>query len=112
MTEFDPILFLKLEPGQKVNFYPSEVNESGKGTKGDYTRVLTDDGVQKLVEHYPDRTNTEITTDADYRKANNIPLNDVYSLNARFYQQGEFGRTGTYHHRCNTLCLFGCWGIT
>lgn len=85
----NPIAILKLEPGQKINFYPSEVDEKGSGSGGSYTRVLGTDGVETIVEKTSDGTRTTTVTDADYRREHNIPLNEVYCLNARFYQLGE-----------------------
>ena len=32
LIDFDPALFLKLDPGTVIKFYPSEVNESGSGS--------------------------------------------------------------------------------
>ena len=90
LLEFDPVLFLKLEPGTVIKFYPCEVDESGSGSHGNYTRVLTLDGVETITETEESTgTHTLITTDADYRKGNNIPTNEVFYLNARYYQLGE-----------------------
>ena len=89
LIDFDPVLFLKLDPGTVIKFYPSEVDESGSGSNGHYTRVLTPDGTETVVETSGMGTQTIITTDADYRREHNIPMNEVYSLNARYYQLGE-----------------------
>ena len=90
LLEFDPALFLKLEPGTVIKFYPCEIDESGTGDGGSYTRVLTPDGVETVTETEESTgTHTMITTDADFRRGNNIPTNEVYCLNARYYQLGD-----------------------
>ena len=89
-VDFDPSVILKLEPGDKIQFYPSEVDESGSGSHGHYTRVLTPDGTETVIETTESEgTHSIITTDADYRREHNIPMNEVYSLNARYYQLDE-----------------------
>lgn len=90
LLEFDPSLFLKLEPGTVIKFYPCEIDESGSGSGGSYTRLLTTDGVETVTEtEQSTGTHTIITTDADYRNEHNIPTNEVYCLNARYYQLGD-----------------------
>lgn len=99
LLEFDPALFLKLEPGTVIKFYPSEIDESGTGSGGNYTTVLTPDGVETTTETEASTgTHTIIVTDADYRREHGIPTNEVYCLNARYYQLGnlaELERTET-----------------
>lgn len=95
---FNPGAFLKLDPGEKVIFYPSEIDESGSGGAGSYSHTLTTDGVETITESSSSGTKTEIITDADYREKHNIPLNEVYNMEARFYQLGnlaELERTAT-----------------
>jgi hypothetical protein len=89
-VDFDPGVILKLEPGDKIQFYPSEVDESGSGSHGHYTRVLTPDGTETVTETQESQgTHTIVTSDADYRREHNIPMNEVYNLNARYYQLDE-----------------------
>lgn len=99
LLEFDPALFLKLEPGTVIKFYPSEIDEAGTGSGGNYTTVLTPDGVETTTETEASTgTHTIIVTDADYRREHGIPTNEVYCLNARYYQLGnlaELERTET-----------------
>jgi hypothetical protein len=87
--DFDPGAFLKLQPGAVIKFYPSEVDESGAGTNGSYTRSLGTDGVETIIETTDQGTRTIINTDSDYRRGHNIPTNEVYTQNARYYQLGE-----------------------
>jgi len=87
--DFDPGAFLKLQPGAVIKFYPSEVDESGSGTNGSYSRTLGTDGVETIIETTDQGTRTIIHTDGDYRKFHNIPTNEVYTQNARYYQLGE-----------------------
>jgi hypothetical protein len=97
--DFDAAAFLKLDPGDKIKFYPSEVDESGSGSHGSYTRILTPDGVETITETEESTgTHTIVTTDADYRKGNGIPTNENFRQNARYYQLGELAeleRTAT-----------------
>ena len=96
--EFDPGAFLKLQPGAIIKFYPSEVDESGSGTNGSYTRFLGTDGVETTVETTDQGTRTIMTDEATFRKGNGIPYNENYKLNARYYQLGnlaELERTAT-----------------
>ncbi|MBE0666474.1 MAG: hypothetical protein IH593_02260, partial [Bacteroidales bacterium] len=86
---FDPGAFLKLQPGAVIKFYPSEVDESGSGTNGSYTRTLGTDGVEIIIEKTDQGTRTIVIDDGAYRKEHNIPSNEVYSLNARYYQLDE-----------------------
>jgi len=88
-TEFDPANFLKLDPGAVTKFYPSEVDESGGSPEpggAHYTRVLTPDGTETVVEYW-DETRTIITTEADYRREHNVGVG--LKLNARYYQGDE-----------------------
>ena len=87
--EFDPAVFLKLEPGAVIKFYPGEVNESGSGSHGSYTRFLDTDGVETITETTDQGTRTIVIDDAGYRKAHGIPSNQNYLLNARYYQLDE-----------------------
>lgn len=89
IVDFDPGLFLKLDPGTVIHFYPSEVDESGSGSNGSYTRVLGTDGVEIITETTSNGTRTIVIDDAAYRQKHNIPTNEVYNRNARFYQLGE-----------------------
>lgn len=96
--EFDPGAFLKLQPGAIVKFYPSEIDEAGSGTHGSYTRFLGTDGVETTVETTDQGTRTKVTDDATFRKGNNIPYNENFLQNARYYQLGnlaELERTAT-----------------
>jgi len=96
--DFDPGAFLKLEPGNVIKFYPSEVDESGSGSHGHYTRTLGTDGVEVIIETTDQGTHTIVIDDGTYRKEHNIPVNEVYTQNARFYQLGELAeleRTAT-----------------
>jgi len=96
--EFDPGAFLKLQPGAVVKFYPSEIDEAGSGTNGSYTRILGTDGVETTVEITDQGTRTKVTDDATFRKGNNIPTNENFMQNARYYQLGnlaELERTAT-----------------
>ncbi|MDX9729643.1 MAG: hypothetical protein RBT50_10310 [Bacteroidales bacterium] len=96
--EFDPGAFLKLQPGAVVKFYPSEIDEAGSGTNGSYTRFLGTDGVETTVEITDQGTRTKVTDDATFRKGNNIPYNENFLQNARYYQLGnlaELERTAT-----------------
>ncbi len=97
--DFNPSAFLKLDPGEKIKFYPSEVDEAGTGSHGSYTRLLTPDGVETVTEtEESSGTHTTITTDADYRRGNGIPTNENFRQNARYYQLGELAeleRTAT-----------------
>lgn len=98
IVDFDPGLFLKLDPGTVINFYPSEVDESGSGSNGSYTRTLGTDGMEIITETTSDGTRTIVIDDAAYRQEHNIPTNEVYNRNARFYQLGELAeleRTAT-----------------
>ncbi len=87
--EFDPAVFLKLEPGAVIKFYPGEVNESGSGSHGSYTRFLDPDGVETITETTDQGTRTIVIDDAGYRKEHGIPSNQNYLLNARYYQLDE-----------------------
>src|SRR5665647_1293208 len=87
--DLDPGLILKLEPGQKITFYPSEVDESGSGTNGSYTRVLTTDGVEIIKETTSNGTRTIVIDDAAYRREHGIPSNENFLQNARYYQLDE-----------------------
>ena len=87
--EFDPAVFLKLEPGAVIKFYPGEVNEAGSGTNGSYTRYLGSDGVETITETTDQGTRTIVIDDAGYRKGHGIPSNQNYLLNARYYQLDE-----------------------
>ncbi len=87
--DLDPGMILKLMPGQMINFYPSEVDESGSGTNGNYTRVLTTDGVETITETTPNGTRTIVIDDAGYRKEHGIPSNENFTQNARYYQLDE-----------------------
>jgi len=89
ILDFDPALFLKLDPGTVIKFYPSEVDESGAGSNGNYTRTLGTDGVEIIIETTDQGTRTIVIDDGAYRKEHNIPSNEVYSLNARYYQLDE-----------------------
>ncbi len=96
--DFDPGVFLKLQPGAKINFYPSEVDESGSGTNGSYTRTLGTDGVEIIIETTDQGTRTIVIDDGAYRKQHGIPSNENYMLNARYYQLDELAeleRTAT-----------------
>ncbi len=96
--DFDPGAFLKLEPGNVIKFYPSEVDESGSGSHGHYTRTLGTDGVEVITETTDQESHTIVIDDAAYRKEHNIPVNEVYTQNARYYQLGELAeleRTST-----------------
>ena len=87
--DLDPGIILKLQPGQKIKFYPSEVDESGAGSNGSYTRVLTADGVEIITETTPNGTRTIVIDDAAYRKEHGIPSNENFLQNARYYQLDE-----------------------
>jgi hypothetical protein len=87
--EFDPVAFLRLQPGAVVKFYPSEVDEAGSGTNGSYSRFLGPDGVETIIETTQQGTRTIKTDDAAFRKGNGIPYNENYKQNARYYQLGE-----------------------
>lgn len=87
--DFDPGAFLKLQPGAKINFYPSEVNEAGSGSNGSYTRFLGTDGVETIVETTDQATRTIVIDDMGYRKEHGIPSNENYTQNARYYQLSE-----------------------
>lgn len=87
--DLDPGLILKLEPGQKIKFYPSEVDESGSGTNGSYTRVLTTDGVEIIKETTSNGTRTIVIDDDAYRREHGIPSNENFLQNARYYQLDE-----------------------
>jgi hypothetical protein len=90
LIDFDPALFLKLDPGTVIKFYPSEVNESGSGDAGHYTRVLTPDGTETVVEKDGMGDRTIITTEADFRKELNMTTDgSAYTLNARYYRIDE-----------------------
>jgi hypothetical protein len=96
--DFDPGVFLKLQPGAKINFYPSEVDESGSGSNGSYTRTLGTDGVEIIIETTDQGTRTIVIDDGSYRKQHGIPSNENYMLNARYYQLDELAeleRTAT-----------------
>jgi hypothetical protein len=96
--ELDPAGILKLEPGEKVKFYPGVFNESGSGDGASYSRVVTPDGTETLIETTGKDTKKTVMTDADYRKEHGIPTNENFSLNARYYQDGnlaELERTAT-----------------
>jgi len=96
--DFDPGVFLKLEPGAKINFYPSEVDESGSGSNGSYTRTLGTDGIEIIIETTDQGKRTIVIDDGEYRKQNGIPSNENYRLNARYYQLyelAELERTAT-----------------
>ena len=98
IIDFNPGLFLKLDPGTVINFYPSEVDEAGSGSNGSYTRTLGTDGVEVITETTTEGTHTIVIDDAAYRQEHNIPTNEVYNRNARFYQLGELAeleRTAT-----------------
>jgi len=90
LAGFDPVRFLKLDPGKVIGFYPSEVDESGSGDAADaasYTRVLTPDGTETLVENTGEGTKTIITTEADIRRRFGMPTDgSAYNFNARSYQ--------------------------
>ena len=87
--EFDPAGFLKLEPGAVIKFYPSEVDESGSGSHGSYTRTLGTDGVEIIIETTEQGTQTIVIDDGAYRKEHGIPSNENFTLNARYYQLDE-----------------------
>ncbi len=90
--DFDPALFLKLDPGTVIKFYPGEVDESGSGSGGDahYTRVLTPDGTETVVETDGFGTRTIITTEADFRRELGMTTDgSAYMLNARYYRIDE-----------------------
>ncbi len=90
LIDFDPARFLKLEPESVIGFYPSEVDESGSGGAADaasYTRVLTPDGTETLVENTSEGTKTIITTEADIRRRYGMTTDgSAYYFNARSYQ--------------------------
>ena len=90
LIDFDPARFLKLEPESVIGFYPSEVDESGSGGAADpasYTRVLTPDGTETLVENTSEGTKTIITTEADIRRRFGMTTDgSAYYFNARSYQ--------------------------
>ncbi len=91
--DFDPSLFLKLDPGTVISFYPSEVDKSGSGADGHYTRILTPDGTETVVETDGMGTRTIITTDADYRREQSMTTDGTaFTLNARYYQIDELAR--------------------
>lgn len=94
LIDFDPALFLKLDPGTVISFYPSEVDESGgSGDDAHYTRVLTPDGTETVVETDGMGTRTIITTDADYRREQSMTTDGTaFTLNARYYQIDELAR--------------------
>jgi hypothetical protein len=87
--DLDPGAILRLEPGQKLTFYPSEVDESGSGSHGSYTRFLGTDGVETLTETTDQGTRTIVIDDAGYRKEHGVPTNENFLQNARYYQQHE-----------------------
>jgi len=87
--DFDPGAFLKLKPGAIIKFYPSEVDESGSGSYGSYTRTLGTDGIEIIVETTDDGTRTIVIDDGAYRKQHGIPSNENFTLNARYYQGVE-----------------------
>jgi hypothetical protein len=87
--DLDPGAILRLEPGQKLTFYPSEVDESGSGSHGSYTRFLGTDGVETLTETTDQGTRTVVIDDAGYRKEHGVPTNENFLQNARYYQLDE-----------------------
>jgi len=93
LIDFDPALFLKLDPGTVISFYPSEVDESGSGdaaNAANYTRVLTPDGTETVVEKDGMGDRTIITTEADFRRELGMTTDgSAYTLNARYYQIDE-----------------------
>ena len=102
LIDFDPARFLKLDPGSIIGFYPSEVDESGSGDAANaasYTRVLTPDGTETVVENTSEGTKTIITTEADVRRRFGMTTDgSAYNLNARSYQingLAELERTET-----------------
>jgi hypothetical protein len=102
LIDFDPARFLKLDPGSIIGFYPSEVDESGSGDAANaasYTRVLTPDGTETVVENTSEGTKTIITTEADVRRRFGMTTDGpAYNLNARSYQingLAELERTET-----------------
>jgi hypothetical protein len=93
LIDFDPALFLKLDPGTVIKFYPSEVDESGSGDAANaasYTRVLTPDGTETVVEKDGMGDRTIITTEADFRRELGMTTDgSAYTLNARYYRIDE-----------------------
>ncbi len=87
--DLDPGAILRLEPGQKLTFYPSEVDESGSGSHGSYTRFLGTDGVETITETTDQGTRTLVIDDAGYRKEHGVPTNENFLQNARYYQLDE-----------------------
>ena len=87
--DLDPGAILRLEPGQKLTFYPSEVDESGSGSHGSYTRFLGTDGVETITETTDQGTRTVVIDDAGYRKEHGVPTNENFLQNARYYQLDE-----------------------
>ncbi len=92
LIDFDAALFLKLDPGTIISFYPSEVDESG-GSEADgahYTRVLTPDGTETVIEKDGMGDRTIITTEADFRRELGMTTDgSAYTLNARYYRIDE-----------------------
>ena len=120
LIDFDPALFLKLDPGTVIKFYPSEVDESGgSGNDAHYTRVLTPDGTETVVEKDGMGDRTIITTEADFRRELGMTTDgSAYTLNARYYridELAELERTETgailraYTAVGNNL---GEWGVS
>ena len=118
--DFDPALFLKLDPGTVIKFYQSEVDKSGgSGSDAHYTRVLTPDGTETVVEKDGMGDRTIITTEADFRQKLDMTTDgSAYTLNARYYridELAELERTETgailraYTAVGNNL---GEWGVS
>lgn len=96
--DFDPAKILTLQPGAKITFYRSEIDEWGSSSSYRYTRVLYPDGVETVTETDSRGTHRTVITDEDYRRENNIPSNENFWQNARYYQTADLAtleRTAT-----------------